>query len=187
MNERIKFIEGQKKRLLNQISSKLADFKTNGKNLGVFLTIEEDGHLKKPRDFEDIDLPVISTEYAKLSAKEKRSYDKKYYQSVSFIIENYNEANKKYNSIFEELDVYEKMDMLKEEISALKLEEKRADIYLATLAKQSEEKMREKLGSKKKLTEQQILEVNEEITQVNYIKASLNLKSNLLDKLKESM
>jgi hypothetical protein len=187
MNERLKFIEGQKKRLLNQISSKVAEFKMNGKNLGVFLTIEEDGHLKKPRDFEDLDLPVLNTEFSKLTTKEKRAYDKKYYSSVSFVIDSYNEANKKYNAIFEELDVYEKMDTIKEEISALKLEEKRADIYLATLSKQSEEKLCEKLGSKKKLTEQQILEVNEEITQVNYIKASLNLKTSLLNNLKISL
>lgn len=187
MNERLNFIEGQKKRLLNQITTKVADFKLKGEDLGVFLTVEEDGHIRVPRDFIDLDLPVLSTEYSKLTAKEKRAYDKKYHASVSFVIDSYNEANKKYNAIFEELDVYEKMDDLKESINALKSEEKRADIYLSTLAKQSEEKMREKLGSKKKLSEAQILEVNQEITQVNYIKASLNLKTSALEKLKESL
>ena len=187
MNERLNFIEGQKKRLLNLISEKVADFKLKGENLGVFLTIEEDGHIRVPRDFIDLDLPVISTDYSKLTAKEKRAYDKKYVNSVSFLIDNYNEANKKFNVIFEELDVYEKMDALKELINSLKLEEKRAGIYLSTLAKQSGEKMREKLGSKKKLSEAQILEVNEEITQVNYIKTKLSINSSALEKLKESL
>ena len=187
MNERIKFIVGQKKRLLNEISSRVSSFKLKGENLGVFLTIESDGHLKKPRDFEDLDLPVLSTEYAKLSAKEKKAYDKKYYASVSFLIDNFNEANKKYNEIFNEFDVYDKMDLLKEEISALKLEEKRAGIYLSTLEKYDEEKIREKLGSKKKLSEQQILEVNQEVTQINYIQASLALKTAQLEELKESL
>ena len=187
MNERLNFIEGQKKRLLNLISQKVAEFKLKGENLGIYLTIEEDGHIRVPRDFQDLDLPVLSTEYAKLTKKEKKAYDKKYFASVSFLIDNYNEANKKFNAIFEELDMYEKMDTLKELINSLKLEEKRAGIYLSTLAKQSEEKMREKLGSKKKLSEAQILEVNEEITQVNYIKANSNIKVNLLEKLKESL
>ena len=187
MNERLNFIEGQKKRLLNLISEKVAGFKLKGENLGIFLTVEEDGHLRVPRDFTDLDLPVLSTEYSKLTAKEKRAYNKKYVSSVSFLIDNYNEANKKFNSIFEELDVYEKMDVLKEHISLLKLEEKRANIYLSTLEKQSKEKIREKLGSKKKLTEAQILEVNEEITQVNYIKTKLNINSSALEKLKESL
>ena len=79
------------------------------------------------------------------------------------------------------------MDTIKEEISALKLEEKRADIYLATLSKQSEEKLCEKLGSKKKLTEAQILEVNKEITQIDYIKTKLSINNSALEKLKESL
>ena len=187
MNERISFIEGQKKRLLNQISSKVAEFKLAGKNLGVFLTIEEDGHLRKPRDFEDIGLPVLSTEYSKLTKKEKHAYDKKYFKSVSFLIDCYNEANKKYLSAFEELDVYEQIDVLQAQIKALQLEEKRADIYTATLLKQDREKLSDKLDSKKVLSMNKIIEINEEVSQINYIKASLALKQSSLEKLKESL
>ena len=187
MNERLNFVVGQKKRLLNQISSRISNFKVEGKNLGVTLSVEEDGHLRVPRDFVDPELPVSEMEYAKLGKKEKQAYDKKYYASVSFLIDSYNEANKKYNAIFEEFDVYEKMDTLNEELRELELEQKRANLYLTTLAKQSEEKMREKLGSKKKLSEAQILEVNEEITQVNYIKTKLSINSIALEKLKESL
>jgi len=187
MNERVKFIDGQKRRLLNEITSRVSNFKLAGKNLGVYLTIEEDGHIRVPRDFVDFELPVLSTEYSKLSAKEKRAYDKKYYQSASYLIDNYNEANKKYIAIYDELDIYEKMDLLKEEINLLKSDEKRANIYLSTLSKQSEEKMRDKLGSKKKLTEKQLLEINEEITQIKYIQASLNFKNSMLEDLKTGL
>ena len=187
MNERISFIEGQKKRLLNQISSKVAEFKLAGKNLGVFLTIEEDGHIRKPRDIEDVDLPVLGVDYSKLTKKEKTAYDKKYFASVSFLIDNYNEANRKYNELFDELDVYEKMDLLQSQIKALQIEEKRADIYTATLLKQSEEKLSDKLDSNKVLSMDKLVEINKEVSQINYIKASLALKQSSLEKLKESL
>ena len=187
MNERLEFVVGQKKRLLNQLSSRLSDYKIEGKNLGIFLTIEEDGHLRVPRDFVDPELPVLDVEYAKLTKKEKTAYDKIYYQSISFLIDSYNEANKKYNDIFEEFDVYEKMDTLNQEIRDLEQEEKRANLYLNTLAKQSEERQQAKFESKKKLSEQQLLEANQEITQINYIQESLKNKTKLLQEIKESL
>ena len=75
MEDRIKFIFGQKKRLLNEITTKTAQYKLEGKNLGIYLTLEEDGHLKTPRDFDDAILPNLEVEYAKLTKKEKKAYD----------------------------------------------------------------------------------------------------------------
>ena len=187
MNERLKFVVGQKKRLLNQISSRISNFKIEDKNVGIFLSIEEDGHLRVPRDFVDPELPTLLAEYGKLTKKEKQAYDKKYFASTSFLIDSYNEANKKYNSIFEEFDVYEKIDTLNEEIRELEAEQKRANLYLNTLARQSKQKQQAKFDSKTKLSEKVILEVNQEITQIAYIEAGIRIKTKLLNELKESL
>ena len=187
MEDRIKFIVGQKKRLLNELTTKTANYKLEGKNLGVFLVIESDGHIRTPREFDDVALPTLSEEYEKLTKKEKNAYDKKYCQSATYLIKNYNEANKKYQDIFQELDVFGKIDLLKEEINNLQLEQKRANIYFSTLARQSDERKMAELGAKKKLTDEQIVEVNQEITQINYINQSLDAKTKLLEELKETL
>lgn len=182
MEERIKFIVGQKKRYLNQIASKMADYKLRGKNLGIFLTLEKDGHIRTPRDFEDFDLPNIDKDYSKLNKQEKKEYDKYYLVSLTYLVNCYNEANKKYNGIFENLNEDEKRNLLKEEINMLALDQKKAEIYLTTLSKQDKEKQQSKLG-KKNLTKAQILEVNEEITQVKYIENELAIKTELYNEL----
>lgn len=184
MEERIKFIVGQKKRYLNQIASKMADYKLKGKNLGIFLTIEKDGHIRTPRDFEDYDLPKIDKDYSKLAKAEKKQYDKYYLVSLTYLVNCYNEANKKYNTIFEDMEDSEKAMLLKEEINMLSLEQKKAEIYLTTLSKQDKEKQQSKLG-KKNLTKAQILEVNEEITQVKYIENELANKTELYNELQK--
>lgn len=187
MEERLKFVIGQKKRYLNKISEKMTEFKLKGKNLGVCLTIENDGHLRTPRDFVDLDLPVLTTEYAKLSKKEKRAYDEIYATSTTCLIENFNEANKRYNTLFEELDVYDKMDCLKEEINNLFIDQKRANAYFATVGRQSEEKMQSKFDTNKKLSESELLEINEEVTQIKYLSKQIELKQNLLAELRKSL
>lgn len=184
MEERIKFIVGQKKRYLNQITSKMADYKLRGKNLGIFLTLEKDGHIRTPRDFEDFDLPNIDKDYSKLNKQEKKEYDKYYLVSLTYLVNCYNEANKKYNGIFENLNEDEKRNLLKEEINMLALDQKKAEIYLTTLSKQDKEKQQSKLG-KKNLTKAQILEVNEEITQVKYIENELAIKTELYNELQK--
>lgn len=187
MDERLKFVVGQKKRTLNEITARIAKFKQEGKNLGVFLTLEDDGHLRTPRDFVDKDMPVMAKEYSKLTAREKKIYDSHYVKSTTYLIATYNEANKKYNEIFETLDVYDKLDELKEELNALNIEYKRANIYLATLPKQSEERMEKKFENYKKLTDEQLTEINDEITQIKYLEKSINLKTKLYNELKESL
>ena len=187
MDERLKFVVGQKKRTLNEISARVAKFKQDGKNLGVFLTIEDDGHIRTPRDFVDEDMPVMAKEYSKMTAKEKKVYNSHYVKSTTFLIDTYNEANRKYNDIFETLDVYDKLDELKEELNVLNLEYKRAGIYLATLAKQSDEKLEKKFDNYKKLTDEQLVEINDEITQVKYIEKSIALKTKLVEQLKETL
>ena len=127
MEERIKFIVGQKKRYLNQIASKMADFKLKGKNLGIFFAIEKDGHIRVSRNFEDFDLPEIDKDYSKLTKAEKKAYDKYYLSSVTYLVNCYNEANKKYNSIFEGMNNADKQNLLREEINALNLEYKKAE------------------------------------------------------------
>ena len=137
-----------------------------------YFTIEKDGHLRVPRDFVDIELPEIDKEYSKLNKAEKKEYDKYYLISVTYLVSCYNEANKKYNAIFEGMNIDEKQTLLREEINMLNLDLKKAEMYLAGLAKQDKEKQQDKLG-KKNLTKAQILEVNEEITQIKYISAEM--------------
>lgn len=187
MDARLKFVVGQKKRTLNEISSRVAGFKQNGKNLGVFLTLENDGHLRTPREFVDEDMPVLSKEYNKLTKKEKEVYNKHYLKTTTYLIETYNDANKKYTSIFESLDVYEKLDELKEELNDLSLEQKRANIYFASLIKQSEDKKQKKFENYKKLTTEQLVEINQEITQIKYIEKQIELKTKLMEELKNSL
>ena len=92
------------------------------------------------------------------------------------------EENKKYNSIFEGMNNADKQNLLREEINALNLEYKKAEMYLTSLSKQDKEKQQDKLG-RKNLTKAQILEVNEEITQIKYIESELENKTNLLKEL----
>ena len=187
MEERIKFIVGQKKRYLNQIASKFADQKLHKKNLGVFLTIEKDGHIRTPREFIDAELPTLDVGHAKLSKKEKAVYDKIYYASLTYLVDCFNEANKKYNAIFDSLDVYDKMELLKEEVNTLLVEQKRANAYFAALDRQSREKTLSKFENGDRLTEQQLMESNQEITQIKYIDAQLTLKQTLLEELRNSL
>ena len=182
MEERIKFIVGQKRRYLNQISSKMADFKLKGKNLDIYFTIEKDGHLRVPRDFVDIELPEIDKDYSKLSKAEKKVYDKYYLSSVTYLVSCYNEANKKYNVIFDGMADTETQTLLREEINMLSFDLKKAEMYLTGLSKQDKEKQQDKLG-KKNLTKSQILEVNEEITQIKYINSEIANKTNMLKDL----
>lgn len=187
MEETIKFIVGQKKRYLNLISSKLANQKLHKKNLGIFLTIEKDGHLRMPRDFFDAELPTLEEDYSKLSKKQKDAYDKIYYASLTYLVQCFNDANKKYNTIFETLDVYDKIDVLKEELNTLLVEQKRANVYLATLERQSKEKTASKFENGDRLTNQQIVESNQEITQIKYIDMQIELKQALLEELRNSL
>ena len=71
MNERLRFVIGQKRRILNEITSRLAKFKLDGKNDGVFVELKNDGSLDIPKNFIDEDMPILRDEYTKLSKKEK--------------------------------------------------------------------------------------------------------------------
>ncbi len=189
MNERLRFVIGQKRRILNEITSRLAKFKLDGKNGGVFVTLKNDGSLDIPKDFIDEDMPILRDEYTKLSKKEKQVYDDHYHQSTTYLISNFNEANKKYKSLFNALDVYDKIDTLKEELNNLVAEQRRANIYFATLNRQSEEKRQNELNKNgtTPLTDKQILEINQEITQIKYIDKAIEIKSKLMQELKDTL
>lgn len=187
MNERLKFVIGQKRRLLNEIASRCADFKREGKNLNVNLTLSAYGNIVVPEGFVFEYLPVTREEYAKLTAKKKQVYDEHYRTTAMFLIEQYNEANKRYRDLFDKLDDYDKIDVLREELATLKQEQKRANIYFATLSRQSAERKQEELGANIELSEKQIVDINEEITQIRYINAMISQKEKLVEKIKEQL
>src|SRR5574344_482738 len=147
MDDRIKFVIGQKKRMLNEISSRIAKFKLDGKDLGDFVNVKQDGSLFVPKEFADEDMPVLQNEYSKLSKKEKKVYDDHYHQSTTYLIQCYNESNKKYKDLFDTLDVYDKLDVLNFQTNDLQTEQKRANSYLATLSRQSEERKQNELNA----------------------------------------
>ena len=185
MNDKIKFLIGQKKRYLNEIASRISDFKLNGKDLGVFVEIEEDGHLRTPRNFEDEHVVLSSEEYDKLSKKDKKKYDKEYHESTRYLISCFNECNKKYIDMFEQLELSEKIDVLQFEINALQVDETRAKAYYSTLSRKSIEEKQSKFDVKKKLSDVQIEEISQEITQINYLQDQLKLKQTMLVELKK--
>lgn len=188
MNERIKFVIGQKKRYLNEISSRIANFKLQGKDLGVFVSIKPDGNLLTPRDFVDEQIQISKEDYAKLSKKQKKQIDDQYLSSTKCLIDSFNLANKKYAQIFDALSNAEKIEVLQTEINSLQVDYTRASAYQNTLAKQSQEKIQAKLGAEdNQLTEEQIVEVNQEVCQIKYIEAELKNKTLQLEKLKAQL
>lgn len=189
MDERIKFVIGQKKRYLNEITSRIANFKLAGKDLGIFVSIKPDGNLLTPRNFVDEQAEISKEDYAKLSKKEKKEYDSQYLSSTKCLIENYNLANKKYAQLFEGLSTEEKIDVLQTEIHDLQIEYTRACAYQNTLAKQSREKKQAELGAKadNQLSDDQIAEVNQEVSQIKYIETELKNKTTQHDVLKASI
>ena len=185
MNDKIKFLIGQKKRYLNEIASRIADFKLNGKDLGVFVAIEEDGHLRTPRNFEDEHIVLSSEEYDKLSKKDKKKYDKEYHESTRYLVACFNECNKKYIDMFEQLELSEKIDVLQFEINALQIDEIRAKAYYTTLSRKTIEQKQANFDSKKKLTDEQIDEISQEITQIKYLQDQLKIKQDAISELKK--
>lgn len=183
MNERISFVTAQKKRFLNEITSRIAKFKLQGKDLGVFVTIEDDGHLRLPRDFVDEFVNLTSEQYEQLSKKEKAKYDNQYSKSTRYLIVCYNNYNKKYLELFENLDKEAKIELLKAEISTLLIDEVRANGYLNALTREGAEKKHAELGFKGKLSDEQVEEYNQEVSQVKYISQELKNKQNQLEKL----
>ena len=187
MNDRIKFVTGQKKRFLNEISARIAKFKLQGKDLGVFVTIEEDGHLRLPRDFVDEYVNLTSEQYEKLSKKEKAKYDKQYNESTRYLIVCYNNCNKKYLDLFDALDTQEKLDLLRAEINGLAADQARANGFLAVLSRESAERKQKELGIRGKLDDNQVEEFNQEVAQINYIQQALKFKQAQFEKLNENL
>ena len=185
MSERIKFVSGQKKRFLNEIAARIAKFKLQGKDLGVFVTIEDDGHLRLPRDFVDEYVNLTSEQYEKLSKKEKAKYDKQYNESTRYLIVCYNDCNKKYLELVDELDADAKLALLKNEVSNLVNDEIRAKGFMSVLSRETAEKKQKELGIKGKLSDEQVEEVNQEVAQINYIQDALKYKKAQLEKLME--
>ena len=183
MNERIKFVAGQKKRFLNEICARIAKFKLQGKDLGVFVTIEDDGHLRLPRDFVDEYVNLTSEQYEALSKKEKAKYDKQYNESTRYLIVCYNNCNKKYLDLVEKLDVDEKISLLKFELNNLLNDQARAKGFMGALSRETAEKKQKELGIKGKLSDEQVEEVNQEIAQIKYIEQELKYKKAQLEKL----
>lgn len=176
MNERIKFVSVQKKRFLNEISARIAKFKLQGKDLGVFVTIEDDGHLRLPRDFVDECVNLTSEQYEALSKKEKAKYDKQYAESTRYLIVCYNNANKKYLDLVEKLDFNEKENLLRLEIKNLSNDCARAKAYFDILSRETAENKQKEYGIKGKLIDEQIEEFNQEISQFKYIEQALKFK-----------
>lgn len=187
MEDRLAFVIGQKKRLLNEIVSRMANFKANGKNLGVQFTLLDDGSLQAPKNFENEIMPIQRAEYNRLTKAEKKVYDEHFCQSTAYLIQAYNEANDKYNAIFEQLDVHDKIDVLNREVKELSIDEARANAYLASLSKRSAESRLNQLDPNVQLSDEQVLEINEEITQINYIKTALKTKDKQLKLLIASL
>ncbi|HBB45069.1 MAG TPA: hypothetical protein DCZ34_02985, partial [Clostridiales bacterium] len=65
--------------------------------------------------------------------------------------------------------------------------QKRANIYFATLSRQSAERRQEELDANVELSEKQIVDINEEITQIRYINAMISQKEKLVEKIKEQL
>ena len=180
MNERIRFVIAQKKRYLNEISSRIAKFKLEGKDLGVYVTVKADGNLSTPRDFVDECEVLTSAEQEKLTKKERAKYEEKYAKSTRYLIVCYNDCNKKFESMFAELSKQERADVLKYEVNALQGEDARAKAYCNALTREWVEKKQKELGFKGQLSDEQVKEYVEEVSQTNYMKDQLKFKQNAL-------